>query len=76
MKYVQDILSGGRKFFQGGRSPPRSYGPGHQMNRYAEITLKTGLVYGYVFRKLLVRILLDILKYSLGGSVNSASEFH
>ena len=66
----------GGESFSRGRSPPRSYGPGHQMNRYAEITLKTGLVYGYVFRKLLVRILLDILKYSLGGSVNSASEFH
>jgi len=37
--------------FPGGRSPPLTYGRGHQMIRYAEITLYSGLVYGYEFRK-------------------------
>jgi len=37
--YVQDIISGEEKVSPGGRSPPFSYGPGHQMIRYADITL-------------------------------------
>jgi len=32
-------FSGGEKVFPGGRSLPLSYGPGHQMIRYADITL-------------------------------------
>jgi len=46
-QYAQDIFSGEEKVFPGRRSPPRSYGPGHQMIRYAEITLQARLV-GYI----------------------------
>jgi len=39
IQYVPDILSGGEKVFPEGRSPTLSYGPGHQLIKYAEITL-------------------------------------
>jgi len=36
--YVQHIFSGEEKVSPGGQSPPLSYGPGHQIIRYADIT--------------------------------------
>jgi len=47
IQYAQDIFSGGEKVFPWRRSPPRSYGPGHQMIRHVEITLQVRLV-GYM----------------------------
>jgi len=66
-----------KKVFPGKRSPLLSHGYGHQIIRYAEITLQARLVgymcmYSEIF---LVRFLLDILKSYLVGLDNSAWEF-
>jgi len=72
---LRHFLMGGESFSRG-RIPPLSYGPGHQMNLGMQKShCRLDWYMSMYSERLLVRFLLDILKFSLVGLDNSAWEF-